>query len=344
MSEITINQAQVVVDEWIKKVGVRYFMNKSLSLYGSVAHSGKEPNRNDFVDSPFGVTPKNEYMTDYEAGLHFENDKLFQFDVNVYSMNYDNQLVLTGAVNDVGAPLRTNVSKSYRRGVELSSSAYFNQQRLKVNGNITFSENKIIDFQERITRYYEDYTSAEEDDFFLEGTGSILLDRENGKAYCALSPRADDELFIEFCEDFDLNPIIFEAFQTVNGERKLIYHTNVMLCIGETFAVICADSIDDKKERKMVIDSLKGDDKEVIYITEDQVNNFAGNMLEVKGANDRRYLIMSSAAQKSLTKKQIAQLEEHVTILSSSLDTIEACGGGSARCMMAEIFLPKEEI
>ena len=187
-----------------------------------------------------------------------------------------------------------------------------------------------------------DYTSAEEDGYFLEGTGSIVLDRANGKAYCALSPRADEELFIEFCEDFDLNPIIFEAFQTVNGERKLIYHTNVMMCLGETYAVICADAIDDKKERKMVLDSLKGDEKEVILITEDQLNNFAGNMLEVKGANDRRYLVMSTSAYKSLTKKQIEQLEEHVTILNSSLDTIEACGGGSARCMMAEIFLPRE--
>jgi hypothetical protein len=226
------------------------------------------------------------------------------------------------------------------------------------NGDIAlypmFAENRRLERREEILDILEekgfiidnimDYTSAEEDSFFLEGTGSIVLDRENGKAYCALSPRADEELFIEFCEDFDLNPIIFEAFQTVNGERKLIYHTNVMMCIGETYAVICADSIDDKKERKMVIDSLKGDDKEVIYITEDQMNNFAGNMLEVKGANDRRYLVMSAAAYKSLTKKQIAQLEEHVTILSSSLDTIEACGGGSARCMMAEIFLPKEEI
>lgn len=135
------------------KVGVRYFMNKSVSMYGSVARSGKEPNRNDFVDAPFGRTPQNEYMTDFEAGFHFENDKLFQFDVNVYSMNYNNQLVLTGAVNDVGAPLRTNVAKSYRRGVELSAVALFNQQRLKVNGNITLSENKIIDFQERIFNY-----------------------------------------------------------------------------------------------------------------------------------------------------------------------------------------------
>lgn len=187
-----------------------------------------------------------------------------------------------------------------------------------------------------------DYTSAEDDGFFLEGTGSLLLDRENGKAYCALSPRADEELFIEFCEDFEYSPVIFEAFQTVDGERKLIYHTNVMMCIADTFAVICADCIDDKKERKMVLDSLRGDEKEIILITEDQVNSFAGNMLEVKGADDRRYLVMSSAAHKSLTKKQIAQIEEHVTILSSSLDTIEACGGGSARCMMAEIFLPRE--
>jgi len=187
-----------------------------------------------------------------------------------------------------------------------------------------------------------DYTSAETDGFFLEGTGSLLIDRANGKAYCALSPRADEELFIEFCEDFDLAPVIFEAFQTVNGERKLIYHTNVMMCLGETFAVICADCIDDKKERKMVLDNLKADGKEIILITEDQVNNFAGNMLELRGNEDKRFLIMSDAAYKSLKPAQIEKLEYHCEILTSSLDTIEACGGGSARCMMAEIFLPKE--
>ena len=186
-----------------------------------------------------------------------------------------------------------------------------------------------------------DYTQAEEDGIFLEGTGSLLLDRENGKAYCALSPRAEEELMIEFCEDFEFTPVIFEAFQTVNGKRELIYHTNVMMTLGDTFAVLCADCIDDKKERKMVLDSLRGDDKEIILITEEQLNNFAGNMLEVKGKNDERFLVMSESAYKSLTKKQISQLEAHVEIIHSSLDTIEACGGGSARCMMAEIFLPK---
>jgi hypothetical protein len=225
------------------------------------------------------------------------------------------------------------------------------------NGDVVlypmFAENRRAERREDVLDILEDkgfvineimdYTIAEEDNVFLEGTGSLLLDRENDKAYCALSPRADEELMIEFCEDFEFTPVIFEAFQTVNNERKLIYHTNVMMCLGDTFAVICADCIDDKKERKMVLDSLRGDDKEVILITEDQVNNFAGNMLEVKGADDRRYLVMSSSAYNSLTKKQIAQLEEHITILHSSLDTIEACGGGSARCMMAEIFLPKAE-
>jgi len=224
------------------------------------------------------------------------------------------------------------------------------------NGDVTlypmFAENRRLERREDILDILEDegfvineimdYTSAEEDGFFLEGTGSIVLDRENDKAYCALSPRADEELFIEFCEDFEYNPILFEAFQTVGTERKLIYHTNVMMSVGETFAIICAESIDDKKERKIVLDSLRGDEKEIILITEDQVNNFAGNMLEVKGFDDKRYLVMSTSAYNSLTKKQIAQIEEHVTILSSSLDTIEACGGGSARCMMAEIFLPKK--
>jgi len=186
-----------------------------------------------------------------------------------------------------------------------------------------------------------DYTAAEQSGFYLEGTGSLLLDRVNQKAYCALSPRADEDLFIEFCEDFEYTPVIFTAKQTVDGERKEIYHTNVMMCLAETFAVICLDSIDDKKERKNIVKNLKEDGKQVIGITEAQVHNFAGNMLQVRGANDERFLVMSQAAYASLTPQQIAKIENHCKIISSSLDTIEACGGGSARCMMAEVFLPK---
>ncbi|MDM1407633.1 citrulline utilization hydrolase CtlX [Myroides sp. DF42-4-2] len=214
-----------------------------------------------------------------------------------------------------------------------------------------FAENRRLERREDILDILEeqgfvindiwDYTSAEEDDLFLEGTGNLLLDRTNEIAYCALSPRADEGLVIEFCEDFEMNPVIFEAFQTVNGERKNIYHTNVMMCLGDTFAVICADTIDDKQERKIVLNHLKQSGKEVVLITEEQVNNFAGNMLQILGANEEKYLIMSTQAYNSLTDAQIKTLEKHSKILHSSLDTIEACGGGSARCMMAEVFLPK---
>lgn len=185
-----------------------------------------------------------------------------------------------------------------------------------------------------------DYSSAEDEGYFLEGTGSLLLDRVNRKAYCSLSPRADEDLFIEFCEDFEYTPIIFTANQTVNGKRLPIYHTNVMMCLGEDFAVICLDAIDDKKERKAVLKSLKQDGKEIIAITEAQVNHFAGNMLQLKG-NNGTYVIMSDAAYQSLNAAQIAQIEKRSAILASSLDIIEACGGGSARCMMAEVFLEK---
>lgn len=186
-----------------------------------------------------------------------------------------------------------------------------------------------------------DYTEAETDGFYLEGTGSILLDRENHKAYCALSARADEELFIEFCEDFEYTPVVFSAYQTVNDKRELIYHTNVMMCLGTTFAVVCLASIDDKKERKNLLKHLHQDGKKIIEILEDQVNNFAGNMLQLKGTDNRSYLVMSQSALESLRPSQVQLLEAHATILSSPLDTIETCGGGSARCMMAEVFLPK---
>jgi hypothetical protein len=186
-----------------------------------------------------------------------------------------------------------------------------------------------------------DYTSAEEEGYFLEGTGSVVLDRVNEKAYCALSDRANEDLFIEFCEDFEYTPIVFTANQSVAGVRKPIYHTNVMMCLAETFAVICLDSIDDKKEKKNVVNHLKQDGKEIIAISEKQMHHFAGNMLQVLGMGGQRYLVMGTAAFNSLNPQQIQAIEKQCAIIHSSLDTIEACGGGSARCMMAEVFLPK---
>ncbi len=186
-----------------------------------------------------------------------------------------------------------------------------------------------------------DYTEAEDEGVILEGTGSILMDRVNKKAYCALSPRAHEELFIEFCEDFECDPVVFTANQTVNGQRLPIYHTNVMMALAENFAVICLDTIDDKHEKKNVLRHLKESKKEVLNITEAQMHQFAGNMLQVRSTDGQKYMVMSLAAHKSLDPEQIALIEKHCTILSSDLETIETCGGGSARCMMAEVFLPK---
>ena len=185
-----------------------------------------------------------------------------------------------------------------------------------------------------------DYTAAEEDGLFLEATGSIVLDRENRKAYCALSARADEELFIEFCEDMEYTPVVFTALQSVGEERLPIYHTNVMMCVADHFAVICLDSIDDKKERKNVLDHLTKDGKEVIAITEEQMHAFAGNMLQVIARDDQPALVMSSSAYHSLTNDQIDRMEKYGPIIHSPLPTVETCGGGSARCMMAEVFLP----
>lgn len=186
-----------------------------------------------------------------------------------------------------------------------------------------------------------DYTSAEEEEIYLEGTGSLLLDREHKIAYCALSKRAEEDLVIEFCEDFEYTPVLFTANQSVDGKRLAIYHTNVMMALAEKFAVVCLASVDDKKERKQLINQLKASGKEIVNITENQVENFAGNMLQVIGADNKRYTVMSAAADTCLTKEQRAIIEKSSTILSSSLTTIETCGGGSARCMMAEVFLPK---
>ncbi|MFL1011845.1 citrulline utilization hydrolase CtlX [Flavisericum labens] len=214
-----------------------------------------------------------------------------------------------------------------------------------------FAENRRLERREDILQTIEekgfvinhviDYTSAEEDGVFLEGTGSVVLDRVNRKAYCALSPRADEDLFIEFCEDFEYTPVIFVAKQTVNGQRKPIYHTNVMMSVAETFAVICLSSIDDKKERKNVIKNLREDSKEIIDIAESQLEHFAGNMLQVKGNDDASFLIMSESAFNVLTHEQKEAINKHTKIVYSSLETIESCGGGSARCMMAEVFLPR---
>ena len=222
------------------------------------------------------------------------------------------------------------------------------------NGNVAiypmFAENRRRERREDILDKVEeegflienvyDYTDAEQENIFLEGTGAMVLDRVHRKAYCALSPRADEELFIEFCEDFEYTPVIFKAYQEVDGKQVPIYHTNVMMALGEDFAIVCLDTITDKSERKNLLHHLKEDKKEIISITPEQMCQYAGNMLQVQG-KDSTYLVMSDAAYNALTPQQIQTIENYTQILHSNLETIETCGGGSARCMLAEVFNPR---
>ena len=185
-----------------------------------------------------------------------------------------------------------------------------------------------------------DYTSAEDENLFLEGTGSMVLDRVNRKAYCSISERSSEDLLIEFCEDFQYSPIIFNSFQNVEGKRLAIYHTNVMMCVAETFAIVCLDSIDDEAQRNNLTNHLIENQKEIIEISEDQLENFSGNLLQLKDSSGNPILVMSESAHKALNKGQIDKIQKHCKLLSSPIPTIERCEGGSVRCMIAEVFLP----
>ena len=211
------------------------------------------------------------------------------------------------------------------------------RQERRLEAVVAFLENKGFVI-ENIT----DYTGAEKDDIFLEGTGSMVLDRENGKAYTAISPRTNEDLLIEFCEDFDYTPVVFEAIQQIGDTAIQIYHTNVMMAVGKSFAVVCLESITDKKQRKNLLTHLKQDVKEIIDITSEQLYGFAGNVLQVTNKYGKECLVMSQKAFKTFTPLQIEQIEKYTHIISSPLTHIEKNGGGSARCMMAEVFLPKK--
>lgn len=187
-----------------------------------------------------------------------------------------------------------------------------------------------------------DYSPAEKQNLFLEGTGSMILDRVNKVAYAALSERTDESLFLEFCTDFHFKPISFHAYQTVGHERLPVYHTNVMMNVGDSYAVVCLDSVDDEAERNALVDALTMNEKEIIEISEQQMCQFAGNMLQVENKQGERFLVMSETAYSSLTDNQIEKLNKHNRLIKVAIPTIEKQGGGSARCMIAEVFLPKQ--
>lgn len=187
-----------------------------------------------------------------------------------------------------------------------------------------------------------DLTALEEEGVFLEGTGSIVFDHDQHIAYMARSQRADEKTFVSLCDQLKYTPVVFSAFQDTPAGPQSIYHTNVLMCITNTYALICLDTIHDASERAAVVKAIKDSGKDILEITKEQKIQFAGNMLLVKGAMDQLFLVMSGSAYRALTPQQVARIELDHKIIYSDLPTIETLGGGSARCMLAEIYLPQK--
>ena len=210
-----------------------------------------------------------------------------------------------------------------------------------------YAENRRLERNENIIKKVEstgviidtilDYTKAELNNQFLEGTGSMVLDRKNKKAYASISERTSEILLDEFCDEFNYMPIVFESYQNHGNRSYLIYHTNVMMCVADKYSVICLESIKSEDEKKKVKQSLIDDGKEIIEISSKQLDCFSGNMIELI-YNKKSYLVMSETAFKSLSKNQLSSINNYSEIIYSSVDTIESCGGGSVRCMIAEVF------
>lgn len=186
-----------------------------------------------------------------------------------------------------------------------------------------------------------DFSSYEASDKYLESTGSMIIDRPNGIIYACRSKRTDEELLKIVAEKLNYEYLLFDA---TDKDQNEVYHTNVMMCMGQDFAVICLEIIRNEAERQVVIDKLNSTNKQIVEISEEQMGKFAGNMLEVKSTTGEPLLVMSERAFKSLNPEQVATLEKSVKIVAPPLYTIEDYEGGSARCMMAEVFLPVKEV
>lgn len=183
-----------------------------------------------------------------------------------------------------------------------------------------------------------DLSKYEDENRFLEGTGSIIFDHIHKIAYACLSPRTDKDIFIEVCKIINYKPICFTSIDKAGQE---IYHTNVMMCISEKFSVICLESIVNENEKKDVIHSLTTTGHQIIDISLDQVKHFAGNMLSIKSMENNELIILSQSAYDILTTGQKKEIEKYCEMLPMNINTIETIGGGSARCMISEIFLEK---
>ncbi|MGN7784968.1 citrulline utilization hydrolase CtlX [Niabella sp. 22666] len=268
--------------------------------------------------------------------LHVHEKALLEFDnfvniLNVYGIKVTViQDTLEPHTPDSVFP--NNWISFHEDGTVVLYPMFADNRKLERNKNVIdkLSENFFI-------RSTIDLTGYEQKNAYLEGTGSMVLDRDHEIAYACLSPRTNASVLYDFCDSIGYSPVLFNA---VDENEKEIYHTNVMMCMADTYVVVCFESIKDQLQRQMLTDKFKETGKEIIEITLQQMNHFAGNMLQVENIAGNQFLIMSTQAYNSLTEEQVHLLASFNPVIHSSLNTIEQNGGGSARCMMAEIFLP----
>ena len=262
---------------------------------------------------------------------------LEEFDLLVYKLRSSDINVYLFEDNSLHTPdslFPNNWVSTHEDGTIYLYPMFAENRRLERSDSIIDSLKNSFYVKEVINRskYHEELG------LFLEGTGSMVLDRINKISYVAISERTNYDLASEWCKIMDYSLIPFHSFQTVNGRKKPIYHTNVMMSIGTDIAIVCLDSIVDESERITVVNSLVSTNKHIINISEKQCNRFAGNVLEVMG--QKRYLLMSTNAYESFNDYQLSKISSHNWIIHSPINTIEQIGGGGVRCMMAELFLP----
>jgi Uncharacterized protein conserved in bacteria containing a pentein-type domain len=275
---------------------------------------------------------------DYDANIDIQSHALAEFNKMVAELRAKG--VTTLVVKDTEQPhtpdsIFPNNWISFHEGGQAVLYPMFAKNRRNERRNDIIQR---IENEGTVINNVDDFTFWEEQNLFLEGTGSMVFDRINKIAYATLSERTDKSVFLQFCKIFGFKPVYFTANQSVDGKRLPVYHTNVMMCVAAEFAVICSDCIDNDSEREKVIHALEKTGKKIISISEEQMHCFAGNMLQVENREGKLLLVMSQSAFDSLNEQQIKQLELYNELIVVPIPTIERVGGGSVRCMMAEVF------
>ena len=265
-----------------------------------------------------------------------QQQALFEFDAFVHKLrNHGIDVMVVDDTPDPHTPdsiFPNNWISFHADGTVVLYPMFAENRRKERKAHVTASIEKKFNITQTI-----DLSGFEASEQFLEGTGSMVLDRENRLAYACLSPRTNENAMRDFCERLGYTAVLFDA---ADGNGQPIYHTNVLMCVADKYVVICLDAIPDDAEKSMVQQAIEDSGKLVVPVSLHQMNHFAGNMLQLQNNAGQLYLVMSTQAFNTLTETQIELLNGFNPIIHSSLETIERNGGGSARCMMAEVHLP----